>query len=141
MSTKEMTIIAKEKSKSPKFESPLEEEIRYETMGLDKNIGKKIRLASASIITTADLFSAESIHLGFNTDNISTSTLAILLGISGLSRMCAEAFYLSAEYMSKANISEPPKKTIYARAKDKLKLMIPKFPALAPIRANYSSKL
>ena len=141
ISTKTQSKIAKEKSKSPKFESALEEEIRYETMGLDKNIGKKIRLASVAIINAADLFSAESAYIGFNTDNVSTSTLAILLGISGISRACAETFYFSAEYMSKANIPEPPKKTIYARAKDKLKLMIPKFPELAPIRANYSSKL
>lgn len=113
----------------PQYESPLEEEIREETEGNHKSIGKAIRtgmLAISPIILSVGLKCMKK-HEPIYT--------CIGAGIAITSASLVP--HVFADYLTKANIPEPPKKTVWERAKEKLYEFLTPEPALQPVPVQY----
>jgi len=117
----------------PDYKSPLEEEIQEESWGINRKSGKLIRtcmLASAPIIISYGLVLA-------NKDSDENSRLLIYSGLGGIVEGASLVPYNFAEYLTKADIPEPPKKTIWERAGNKIKGVFSPNLIPEPVPANY----
>lgn len=122
--------------KSPNYESPLEEEIRLEAQYKPRKFNK---LCRAAFLALAPLIAYTNYDIFVNVIEKNESFLSyfasggIIYGISLLP-------FNFAEYLTKADVPKPPKKTILKRAKEKLMSLDPQLPqVLKPQPSNYAS--
>lgn len=106
---------------NPRIRSPLEEEISLEAIGLPRKTEKVMRL-----------FYAAFLPLWFYTDYSKSRELASQNNPSHLAFATATmiedmslALFTFLEYLSKANVPKPPKKTVWERVMEKLRVTVP----------------
>ena len=119
----------------PKYQSPLEEEIEKEALGRWKSSGKCIRALQLGACAMLLCLEKPVLDEGIDTH----SRLLIYAGLGSLLEGAAFLPYNFAEYLSKADVPQPPKKTIWERAKDKLSMWLA--PEPVPVLDSYSVAL
>lgn len=114
---------------NPQYESPLEEEIKNETIGYPRLMGKLCRI---SLLAVTPLVLYGTYKLFFNKERLSFGTW---FGMGGLIEGAALIPYNFAEYLTKAQVPEPPKKGWAKKLKEKLaKLRPQKLPMPVPVQ-------
>ena len=105
-----------------KFETPLEEELRYEARGMPKHFGRYRRLIPPVIGTFLGILGISEI------DNGGAIYRVIALGTTGAG---ASLLTLSfAEYLSKTNLPNPPKRSLLQKIRSYMKETL--FPERVP---------
>lgn len=113
-----ITSIAGKLKENPIIQSPLEEENRLEFEGMHKT-GLKLARASFFFVTPAIMYmSGKSLNLAYGNDEF----LYYYMGLGGILESISMVAFNTAEYMSKANIPKPPKKTIPEKLKETFRL-------------------
>ncbi len=106
--------------KSPLYNSPLEEELMYEAKGSYKKMGKLLRVGVG--MATPHMFCLyPSILMGGMEDS---NYLAMVLGAGGIIEGLSIASFSFAEYLTKADVPKPPKKTVWKRTKEKAESLL-----------------
>lgn len=110
----------------PKYESPLEEEIRMEAKGEPRKAWKFVRAINLALVP---LFSAV-VPLGgmtfpFSDEYIEENpAFSAYVKIGAATQAIAFVSYNFAEYLSKSYVPKPPKHTVWEKAKMKLKELL-----------------
>jgi hypothetical protein len=130
-----MGLLSLHNAYHPKYESPLEEEIRQEAHGINKKYGKIMR-ASVLFMTPA-LINLGQVLIGAH---VSRNTRWLReVGIGGFMVGVSMIPHCFADYLSKANIPKPPAKTVWKRAGDYLRNLVPELkPATVGNRHLYA---
>ncbi len=105
----------------PKKESPIEEEIRYETQGKLRDSGKVNRLLN--LITIPVLFGT-----GYLINKVGAETSSYALQNIGNAIMIQSLAWIPnvyAKYLSKANLPKPPKKSVFSGIKHIYSSLVP----------------
>jgi len=105
-------------SKDPEILSPLEEEIKQEARGYPKKGMKIARIILPIVAITLGRVAYKT----FNDDE--ASILSKTIASSMLLTSIAIIPWSFAEYLSRADMPDPPKKTIFERAKDKMQISL-----------------
>jgi len=100
--------------RKPEYESPLEEEIRYESKGGHRKLGKGVRLLY--LVGTAVVL---YLNFGFESSSHEESTAFVEYFILTSKLLSLSLIpYAFAEYLTKSDIPKPPKKTVIEKIKE-----------------------
>lgn len=102
----------------PKFESPLEEEIRMVAEGEPRKAWKFVRALYIGLIPVLAVGSFPESLVEEN------PVLFACVKVGVVTQTIALTSYSFAEYLSKSHVPKPPKKTVWEKAKMKLKELV-----------------
>ncbi|MFC1697706.1 hypothetical protein ACFL1H_05210 [Nanoarchaeota archaeon] len=114
--------------KEPNFNSPLEEEMEQEARGYSKYIKKIFRLSWMAFIPIFGYLGYNCVDKGLD----ESSNSLLYLGTGTMVETLSLIPFSLAEYMTKAKIPEPPRKTVGKRIKDKMKEYLHPNPGFKP---------
>ncbi|MBI5391248.1 hypothetical protein HZB02_07195 [Candidatus Woesearchaeota archaeon] len=118
----------------PKIQSPLEEEIELESQLKSKDSGKKKRLIN---LATLPLLFAAGYVLRKETGVSDTDHMFHTFGEALIVQSLAWIPDVYAMYASKADIPQPPEKSVYDKAKNFFRVSAAKQPEMRPIPIQY----
>ncbi len=118
------------RTQCPDYKSPIEEEIESEVHGYPKSFGKFFRTALLFWVPFTISQSNDMMEKGVEKDSFISKYLAIGGAIEGASLVP----YNFAEYLSKAQVPKPPKKTWGKRLKEYFKENLSPRPIPVPVK-------
>lgn len=113
-----LSIINYKQSKTRTYSTPLEEEIRFEALGVERKLGKLVRISTLT-------FGSVGAFMGYSNDIDKNNNPFIYFFYLG-SMIAGSSFYFStfADYLSLSDMPNPPDKTLFEKAGEKIRKLL-----------------